>query len=294
MYQIIYGLLYFLSLFPLRILYWIADFIYILLYYVFGYRKKVVKENLAGAFPEKNDLDRRSIAKKFYRNLADSFVETIKLISASDQFIMSHFKGDYSLFHTLYEKGKKCQIHSGHHFNWEYANVALPLSIPYKLLTVYMPVQSAVFEKIFMRLRSKTGAIMLPATNMRAAILPHRNTIYALGLVADQNAGNPSSGWWIHFFGKPAPFVKAPESGARRGNIPLIFSHFVKERRGYYRIYFKLAEEEPASTLPGELTVRYVRFLEEVIRENPDMWLWSHRRWKWEWKEEYGAVLDDN
>ena len=292
MYHLVYGILYLVSLLPLSVLYLIADLVYVLIYYVVGYRKKIVIGNLNRAFPDKSKEEITIIAKKFYHNLADSFVETLKLISASDRFIKTHMTGDFSIFEKLYAEGKRCQIHSSHNFNWEFANVVIPLEIPHTLLTVYMPLNNKIFERIFYKFRAKTGAVLLPATDMRAAILPHRKSLYALALVADQNAGNPTSGWWINFFGKPAPFVKAPESGARRGNIPVVFSYFTKESRGKYTIHFSLAEETPANTREGELTVKYVRFLEEVIRKHPDVWLWSHRRWKWEWKPEYGEIVD--
>jgi KDO2-lipid IV(A) lauroyltransferase len=109
--------------------------------------------------------------------------------------------------------------------------------------------------------------------------------------VADQNPGNIHNNYWLRFFGRPTPFLKAPESGARRGNIPVVFCHFYKVKRGYYKINFTLAEESPAQTEAGDITRKYVAYLEDVIRQYPDMWLWSHRRWKHEWKEEYGKIL---
>ena len=292
MYRIIYGLLYTASLLPMGVLYAISDLAYLFIYYILGYRRKVVSNNLAQAFPEKSGEERTRIAKAFYHNFCDSFLETVKLISADEKFVREHFYGDFSVFKYLYEKGKKCQIHSSHNFNWEYANLGIPLNIPHTLLTVYMPIANKHFDRIFKNFRSKTGAVLLPATDMRNAILPHRNTVYALALVADQNPGDPRNAMWFHFLGKPAPFVKAPESGARRGNIPVVFCHFLKEKRGYYRVHFKLAYEEPKETKVGEITGTYVRYLEEVIREHPSVWLWSHRRWKWDWKEEYGVVRE--
>ena len=290
MYRIIYGLLYTASLLPMGILYGISDLAYLFIYYIMRYRRKVVADNMAQAFPDKSAVERTRIEKSFYQNFCDSFIETIKLISADEKFIRQRFYGDFSIFTYLHEKGKKCQIHSSHNFNWEYANLGLPLNIPHTLLTVYMPIANKHLDKIFKTFRSKTGAVLLPATDMRNAILPHRNTTYALALVADQNPGDPKNAMWFHFLGKPAPFVKAPESGARRGNIPVVFCHFLREKRGYYRVYFKLAYEEPKDTMVGEITGRYVRYLEQVIRDNPTVWLWSHRRWKWDWKEEYGEV----
>lgn len=248
--------------------------------------------NLSIAFPEKSAKERKAIAKKFYKNFTDSFIETIKLFSADVSFIKKHFSGDFSLFDTLYKKGvHKIQLHSGHFFNWEFANVSMPLHIHYKLITVYMPLSNKTLDRIFMKMRARTGAILLPATDMRNAIIPYRNERAVIGLVADQNAGVPEKAFWYNFFTKPAPFVKAPENGARRGNVPVVFCYFSKRKRGYYTIHFHLANENPVSTQQGELTKQYVAYLEEVIRMQPDMWLWSHRRWKHDWKQEYGAII---
>ena len=268
-----------------------SDFAYLLVYYIIGYRKKVVFQNLTIAFPHKSDDEKKRIAKKFYQNFCDTFIETIKLISADKKFINRHFAADYSLFEKIYSEGKKCQVHTGHNFNWEIANLATSANIPFTLLGVYMPIGNRPFDRIFRNLRTKTGTVLLPATDMRNAMLPWRNRQYALGLIADQSAGNPSKAFWVSFFNQPTPFVKGPETGARMNNIPVLFGHFTKIKRGYYQGYFILAEENPASLEPGELTKRYIRYLEEIISANPDMWLWSHRRWKHQWKAEYGPVI---
>jgi Kdo2-lipid IVA lauroyltransferase/acyltransferase len=291
MYYVVYGLLYLFSLLPLKLLYVLCDFFYVVLYYVVAYRKKVVYSNLTLAFPHKTKEEKVTIAKKFYRNFIDTFIETIKQLSAGKDYSLKHFHADYSLFHKMNESGRKCQIHLAHNFNWEYANLAVAESIPQQLLTVYMPVENKIIDRIFLKIRSKTGAIMLPATDIRRAILHYRNVQYVLGLVADQNPGNPENAYWVNFFGKPTPFLKAPENGARIGNLPVIFSFFTKTRRGQYQGYFTIGEENPAALPKGELTRKYVHFLEQVISEHPEMWLWSHRRWKFDWKPEYGPVI---
>lgn len=279
------------SLLPLGILYLLSDFAYFIIYHVLGYRKKVVLANLLLAFPEKTEKERAAIAKKFYKNFADSFIETLKLFSASDNFIKEHFTGDFSVFDPLNEEGLRYQIHSGHFFNWEYANLSFPLHLKCRLLTVYMPITNTIFDRLFIKLRSKTGADLLPATNLSRAILPYRNEKYALALIADQSPPIPKNALWVNFFGHPTAFIKAPESGARRGNIPVVFSYFLKEKRGYYRIYFDLAHKTPAETKEGELTKAYAAYLEEAICKQPDLWLWSHRRWKHQWHPDYGPVL---
>lgn len=292
MYYVVYGFLYLLSLLPLRVLFLFSDLAYLLLYYVIRYRKKVVMHNLSIAFPTKTESEKLAIAKAFYQNFTDNFIETIKLLSASKKFINKHFTSDYSIFEQLNAQGRKCQVHLGHYFNWELANVAVASSIPQKMLTVYMPVENETFDRLFLKLRSVTGAVLLPATNMRQTILPWRHTVYLLALVADQNPAWPGNAYWVRFFGRPTPFLRAPENGARIANLPVIFCYYTKPRRGYYHCVFEMGEENPKDLPKGELTRKYAQYLEAYITRHPELYLWSHRRWKWEWKEEYGPVID--
>ncbi|HTM91935.1 MAG TPA: lysophospholipid acyltransferase family protein [Flavisolibacter sp.] len=291
MYSIVYGLLYLVSLLPLRVLYLFSDFAYFIIYHVAGYRKKVVLDNLSIAFPEKTEIERKKIAKKFYRNFTDNFIETIKLLSAGKNFLRKHYICDVKLFEELYQQGKICQVHLGHNFNWEIANLAMAFYTPYTMLAVYMPITNKIIDRLFRKIRSKTGVVLLPATKMRTAMLPWRDKQYLLALVADQNPGVPSKGYWLNFFGRPTPFVTGPEKGARANDAAVVFVHFTKTKRGYYEAHPELASLEPNSLPETQLTQNYIQYLERVIKANPEMWLWSHRRWKHNWKPEYGKII---
>jgi Kdo2-lipid IVA lauroyltransferase/acyltransferase len=292
MYYIVYGFLWLISLLPLGVLYVLSDCIYGLVFYVFKYRKKVVMDNLRLAFPEKTEKERKKIAKKFYRNLIDNFIETIKMISTSSKRLNKRFVSNKELITDFYPSGRSVQIHLGHNFNWEWGNDILIRQMPFKFLGVYMPITNKIFDRLFYKLRSRSGSVLLPATNMRTSFLPYRNKQYLLGLAVDQNPGHPGNAWWFNFFGKPTPFVRGPAKAAVANNTVVIFAYIHKPRRGYYEVVFSLAEEHPAETTETELTRKFVRYLENVIREYPEMWLWSHRRWKWEWKPEYGKVIE--
>jgi Kdo2-lipid IVA lauroyltransferase/acyltransferase len=294
MYYFLYAFLYLVSLLPMRLLYVLSDGIYVLVYHMIGYRKKVVMSNLEIAFPEKTSEERIRIAKKFYHNFIDSFIEVIKLISASQAFLQKRFTADTGELNELYKTGKSCQLHLGHTFNWEWGHLALTKLTPYQILVVYMPITNQKFEKLFYRLRTRSGNVFLPATNMREAITPYLQTQYLLGLVADQNPSNSSTSYWLNFFGRPTPFASGPEKGARLANLPVIFASIIKPRRGYYHATLKVGAHDASRLTEGELTLRYVRYLEGVIRLNPDMWLWSHRRWKHAWKEEYSGMWVDS
>ena len=291
MYYIVYGLLWLVSLLPFRVLYFLADGFYGLAYYVFKYRRDVVMNNLLIAFPEKTEKERIAIAKKFYHNFIDMFFETIKMLSVPEKVLEKRFTANWDVVNKIHPTGKSIQVHIGHNFNWEWGNTILTKKTLYRLLAVYMPFTSKITERLFYKLRTRNGAIFLRATNMKEDFLPYRNTQYLLGLVADQNPGHPGNAWWYNFFGKPTPFLKGPAKAAIANDAAVVFGFIHKPRRGYYEAFFSLATENPTSLTEQELTKKFVENLEDVIRQYPDMWLWSHRRWKYEWKPEYGELL---
>ena len=290
MYYLVYGLFYLLSLLPLRVLYFISDIGYVLVYYGFKYRRNIVEANLLQAFPEKTAAARKSIAKKYYHNLLDSFVETIKSFSVGKNFYNRHCLADYSIFNKYYHEGKICQMHPAHQFNWEWYNHHFAIQMKQPSLAVYIPMTNSLFDKLFYRQRTKHGAIMLPGVNMKESFAPWKNKVHVLTLVADQKPGDPYKAYWFNFFNRPTPFIKGPEKAAREKGCPVVFAFCKKIKRGYYSAEF-IPVTEDASQLPeAELTRIYIKALTERIKENPDMWLWSHNRWKHEWKPEYGEL----
>jgi len=257
-----------------------------------GYRKEVVLQNLNRAFPEKTEKEIRTIARKFYRNFTDNFIEVIKLFSASEKFINRHFVGDTALLDEYYNKGQKLYALLGHNFNWELANLWIPLNTRYVFVGVYLRIKNKTFNRLFLKLRTRTGSKVISAGRMKEDILLYRNEQTLLGLIADQNPGGIEKSVWYNFFGKAAPFPRAPEASARRTNTPVVFCTIKKRKRGYYKVDFTLGADSPADLPHGELMKRYVTYLEETMREQPESWLWSHRRWKHDWKEGYSPVMN--
>jgi KDO2-lipid IV(A) lauroyltransferase len=288
MYYLVYGLFYGLSLLPTWILYRLSDGLAFFLYYVIRYRRRIVMENLQYAFPEKPERERLQIARKFYRNFTDSFMETLKLLSASPAWLERHFVIDNpEVMEDFAREGRKIQLFLGHLFGWEVANVAMPLLTRFTFIVVYMPVGNRVFERLSLHLRGRTGTVLLPANNTHRAILPYRNTIYALALVADQAPGGPENSYWLNLFGHPTAFIRGAERGSRIADIPAVFARVYKSGRGRYRSELTTMADHPALVPEGELTLRYRDLLEAAIRDQPATWLWSHKRWKFTWNDSF-------
>ena len=287
MYYIIYPFLYGLSLLPFFILYGISDFLFFIIYYVAGYRKKIVFNNLAIAFPEKKPTEKKIIAKQFYKNLIDTFIETIKLLSISPEQIKKRAVLDFSAVQHLIDKGKNVQLHSGHQMNWEYAHWAVVRNITISWVGIYMRINNKALNRLFFNLRNKGTTVLVAANEFKERAHACFKEQYALGLAADQNPGVPATAYWLNFFNRPTPFVTGPDKGARKNNTAVVFVKFVKQKRGYYIFETKVITENGAGLQEGELTLLYRDFLEETIKEHPANYLWSHRRWKWEYNENY-------
>ena len=287
MYHIIFGVLYIFSLLPLQVLYLLSDVVAFFLYYFFAYRKKVVMANLLQAFPSKSEVERIAIAKKFYRNFTDNWTETLKLLSMSKQSMNKRITGNFEIFHQVYATGKAVQVNLGHFFNWELMTLHAGINQPYTFLTVYLPQSSKIMNRLVLYVRGRWGNSLLPSRDMARAIIPWRKKQYLLALGADQRPAFPYNAYWLNFLNKPAGFVKGPEKYARGQGIPVVMMTTTRKKRGHYHFDYFLLCEDPKSLPEGELIRQYVRHLEENIELQPDLYLWSHNRWKHSWKPEY-------
>lgn len=200
LYYIIFPIFYLLSLLPLRILYLLGDGIYVLVYYVFGYRKKVVMSNLNIAFPNKTEKEKTRIAKNFYHSFVDTFIETIKLISISKKQFLRRLDFDPTLLNELLKTGQNIQLHSGHFFNYEFMNLGFSIyKNQYNWLGVYAELGNKAFDKIILDMRGKFGTTLVSTKDFKTKFHQYTSKPYILGLSADQNTHNPHNAYWTNF-----------------------------------------------------------------------------------------------
>ena len=190
----------------------------------------------------------------------------------------------------LYQSGQNIQYMAGHFFNWEFANWGVAKYGKCPFLAVYMPLSNKGFNKLIYDLRARYGSVLIPATSFRNQFSKYvAQGQYGLALAADQNPGNPLQSYWVDFFGKSTPFVKGPEKGAKLNNTAQVFVHFHRTNRGYYHSEYEIMTTVPNQFDEGQLTLQYVKLLEKKIKMNPSNYLWSHRRWKYN----YDAALHE-
>ena len=275
-----------LSLLPFTLLYVLSDFLYVLLYYVVRYRRGVVSENLQKSFPDKSIDHRAQLTKAFYKNLTDTFVETLKVLSLSETEMrrrVSLVNTDF--LKTYVKQGQVVLVMSSHSCNWEWGGLATRLIGP-GVDPVYKPLSSQFFDRLMFRIRSHYGSEPVSMQGLLRSIVRRRTQPRLIGLVADQAAEVPGAAYWTIFLNQETDFFTGTEKIARNYQYPVAYAAIKRMRRGYYQMTFSLLAEPPYDQLPPlAITENFVRILEKDIRENPANWLWSHNRWKHERKD---------
>ncbi len=271
-----------LSLLPLRILYAFSFLLYIVLYYISAYRRKVVDKNLRNSFPDKNEAEIRLLSKKFYKHLADMFIEGIKLRHMSEKELNKRFKLlNPELLNSYAEQGRSAIATFGHYGNWEWI-VGIQSLLDHKVLTVYKPLHNQYFDRYFLNIRSRYGMEIIPMSSTLRSIISNKkegnNTLTVL--VADQTPPKGEIHYWIDFLNQDTPVYLGIEKLARKFDMAVFYFKIKKVKRGFYTVEAELITDDPTNMKEHELTDRHMLRLEEHILEQPEYWLWSHRRWK--------------
>lgn len=266
---------------PLRIFLFFSPITFFLLYHVFAYRKKVVYTNLINSFPEKNDKEISKIAKAFYWHLGDLIFENIKLFHYNQKQLEKHLSHKNS--HILdddYNNGRNVILVSGHYNNWEMM-LRHFYEIKHHNLALYHPLENKFIDQIVFKNRSKTGTEPVPMQNYirRLTECNNKNILTVSWFIADQTAP-PESPFWTTFLNQDTPFFVGAEKISRRFNYPVYFMHMSKLKRGKYEVEFIKLFDQPKDEPEFAITEAIVRMLEKEIIDDPQYWLWSHRRWK--------------
>lgn len=282
LFNILYAFIYTITLLPLRILYIISDIIFLLLYYFPSYRREIVANNLRNSFPEKSDKERKVIARRYYRHMADLIIETLKGMHISDCQIQKRFRIiNPEMYEKYYAQGRDVLAVCSHYNNWEWL-ASFQLSTELKSLTVYKPLSDKYFDRLMINIRSRYGADVAPMSSILKRLIRYRKekipTISAF--VADQTPPLGEHVHWTTFLNQDTSFYIGTEKVAVMLDMVVVFIHIKKIKRGYYEVESTVITEHPKDEPEGSITERHVRMLENVIREKPEYWLWSHRRWK--------------
>jgi Kdo2-lipid IVA lauroyltransferase/acyltransferase len=279
---LVYPLLWLISILPFRILYLFSDLIYILVYHVIGYRKKTVRENLLIAFPEKSAKERSEIEKKFYHHLCDLFLEMIKTLTISREEMDKHFVlANLEVLQEMERNGKSIALLTSHYASYEWS-VSINNKLNIKGYAIYKKIANVYFDKLVRDIRQKFGANLIHTKETIPTIesnyLNGVQSIY--GFASDQSPKASRAINWGTFFGLETPLQTGAEMLAKKFDMNMMFMRIRKVKRGYYDCQFEVISTDCKNVPDFELTELFIRKTEEQIKEAPEYYLWTHKRWK--------------
>ena len=266
---------------PFRLLFGFADLIFYLVYYIVGYRKKVVFENLRNSFPGKSEIEISRIAKGFYHHFADMLIESLKAFTMTEEAVIRRYKfTSTAVTDDLYKNGQPIICVAGHYGNWEWGGLASGIQLMHKPVGFYKPLSNTYIDNYVQRSRVKGRSELASITRTSETFKTDWGEPAIFYMVADQSPSSSRLAYWTTFLNQDTAVLHGPEKYARIHNYPVVFASVKKVKRGYYTVDFHMLEVDPSQTKTGEITTRFMQMLEEVIVANPEFYLWSHRRWK--------------
>jgi KDO2-lipid IV(A) lauroyltransferase len=285
MFKLFYALLYLLTLLPLRVLYVVSDLLFPLIYHVVRYRRKVVRSNLINSFPDKSKREIISIERKFYHYFCDVFIEAMYRINMSPQEVSRRITFEnVELIEKIYAENKSAMLMMAHYGNWEWVS-ALSLHLPKEspLYGVYKRLTNADFDSMTYRLRLKYNMGNIEMRDLFKTMLQMGKAgekgVFAM--VSDQSPRKDSIRFSMMFMNQPTPVIVGTEVLARKFDYPVLILSITRPKRGYYHCKVEMLSASPKDEPEFSISEKYMRRLETDINQNPELWLWTHKRWKY-------------
>lgn len=289
-----YPFIWILSRLPLQVLYLISDFFFLILYYVVGYRKKVVFNNIKRVFPEKSDKEIKLIGKKFFNHFTDLIMESVKSFSISEKQLLKRYAyKNVEVINNLAKQGKSIALVGSHHNNWEWA-FGLPLKANINCYGAYTKIQNKYFEKVIKSSRMRFGYDGTTTTEFSKTVQNRVNeniqSLYML--LSDQSPQLHKTRYWGSFLGQFVPVHTGAEILSKKYNFAVVNINTTKIKRGYYMSEFSLITENASSYQNFKITDEFLKIIEKQIYKQPETYLWSHKRFKHinqydKWLKEY-------
>jgi KDO2-lipid IV(A) lauroyltransferase len=265
-------------LLPFKILYALSDGLYLIIYYLIPFRRKIALENLSNAFPKLSNAEINSIHKQHVHFMCDMMLETLKGFTLNETEIIKRWKVTNPEFIAPY-RDQSIIIISSHYGNWEWG-ISLKQQINYPCINVYKPIRNSLINNYILNARKKIGVTLIAVKETARYFLAHRNKPGGYALIADQHPGGAHEPKWLTFLNQETAFIVGPEKYAKNFNYPVIYVEINYLKRGYYQATLHAITDHPTETPDGEITEKSMRILEQQICAKPAYWLWGHKRWK--------------
>ena len=284
MYHLLSFLLKLISYIPFRALYVLSDGLYYILYYIIRYRRKIVRKNLTESCPTLKGKEILQVEKKFYRYFTDQVLESCKMATISPEEMKKHMKfTNIEAANAVFKEGKSIALYMGHYGNWEWIS-SIPLWVAEGVTSVqiYHKLRNDNTNRLILNMRERLGAISVEMRKTARYIteITNTNQVSVIGFIADQSPKKKEVRYFLPFLHHRTPILVGTEKIVKHYGFEAWFLDMKRVKRGYYEAELIRMHEEPTSLPDFELTEIYFRMLEKMIQERPELYLWTHNRFK--------------
>lgn len=277
----VFPIIFFFASLPFFFTQALGNVVYFILYKLLKYRVKVVRENLKNSFPIKSDSERLEIEIKYYRHLSDLFFETLKGLTLSRNQLKRRMTNiDQHIYDDYYLKGQSFIVVMSHCGNWEWVCDMSQVVCQQQVQCVYKSLSSKGFDWLMYKIRSRFGAIPMPMEQTLRVMTSNKNIVTVTAFIGDQNPSSGKNAHWSYILNQDTPFMNGPEKISKMFNYPIVYLSTKKTKRGHYEANSEILIENPQNYAEGEITEIIAKRTEQEILAQPEIWLWSHRRWK--------------
>lgn len=273
---------YVFTIIPMPVLYVISNILFVLAYHILHYRRDVVYTNLKNSFINKDEKEIRAIEKEFYKYFCDIMLESFKTLTISKKEIGKRFHiKNIELIQKYYDENRSVILYAAHQGNWEWL-AFLPLFMPHQGVTFYQPLSNKYFDELMRSIRERFGTICIDSKlgYRKLVDFKQKNILIMNAIIGDQSPSKESGKYWTRFLNQDTAFLVGAARIGTQNNQAFVFPSFTRKKRGRYELEFKPMDMKVENKNGFEIIDEYARLLEETIHKSPEMWLWSHRRWK--------------
>ena len=280
---LVYPILWLISILPFRLFYIVSDLIFVLVYHIIGYRRKTVRKNLELVFPEKSKKEIKNIQRKFYSHMCDMFLEMIKSISISEKELKRRFTfTNVEYLRELEKMDKSIVLMCGHYASYEWMNALQLYDLKFRSFGIYKKIKNKYFDDLVKSIRGRFDGTLITTYKATETIRynQEQGILGNYAMIADQSPKKSRAKHWIHFMGIRVPVFEGSERLARNLDMNVIYLHVEKVGRGYYKATLKPISTDAPNEPKHYITEKFIELLEKQIRNKPEYYLWTHKRWK--------------